>query len=111
MRDFLSRGLAASLEGRNAFLARVAANSVDTVLRELSLGADAVVRDRAALTHLLSEPGETADLRQRLCEQIRDGRMGLGSPALHAYLRNSVLAQALIDQPRYPGALEALGNS
>ncbi|MBI1359154.1 MAG: phosphotransferase [Alphaproteobacteria bacterium] len=110
VRDFLARDLVASVEGRNAFLARVAANSVDTVLRELSLGADAVARERLMLSQLLGEPGEAAALRQRLCEQIRQGLMPLDAPGLHDYLRTSVLAQVLIDQPRYPGAIEALGR-
>jgi hypothetical protein len=111
VRNFLSGDLAKSLEGRNAFLVRVAANSVDTVLRELRLGAAALKREEAGLSALLGEAGEVRALRQKLCEAIRAGALDLASPALHQYLRDSVLAQVLIDQPGYPGAIEALGSA
>jgi hypothetical protein len=111
VRNFLSQDLGRSLEGRNAFLARVAANSVDTVLRELSLGDDAAAHERGHLAVLLGMDGELPDQRRKLCEAIRAGGIDLGAPGLHQYLRDSVLAQVMIDQPGYPGAIEAAGQS
>jgi len=88
----------------------VAANSLDTVLREVLLGADAERRDQAALSALLGADGDAPGLRGRLCEAIRGGTVDLRSGDLQSYLRNSVLAQATIDQPGYAGVQEALGR-
>lgn len=110
VRAFLAGDLAKSLNGRDAFLARVAANSLDTVLRELALGPDALDRERASLFALLGQADAAPVLRRALCEAIRAGRFDLASPQLHQYLRDSVLAQVLIDQPGYPGAVEALAR-
>jgi aminoglycoside phosphotransferase (APT) family kinase protein len=111
VRNFLSKDLGKSLEGRNAFLARVAANSVDTVLRELKLGDDAAAHERGHLAVLLGMDGGLQDQRRKLCEKIRAGGFDLGSAGLHQYLRDSVLAQVMIDQPGYPGAVEALSRA
>lgn len=109
VRDFLRRDLAALVDGRTAFLAKVAANSLDTILREVSLGGDALIREQSQLEALLGRAGEAADLRAALCAAIRFGEIDVNAPSLHAYLRDSALAQVLIDQPTYAGAVEALG--
>jgi aminoglycoside phosphotransferase (APT) family kinase protein len=109
-RDFLRNEVAGAMEGRNAFLARVAANSVDIVLRELEYGADAEMWEQQALRGLLQTTGGTSYLRSKLCAAIRLGEIDLKRPDLHAYLRDSVLAQAMIDQPGYPGTIEAMNR-
>ncbi len=111
VRNFLSGDLPKSLDGRNAFLARVAANSIDTVLRELVVGQSALAHEHALLSLLLGQAGETDALRKKLCEAIASGAVALASPALCQYLRDSVLAQVLIDQPGYHGAAEALARA
>jgi hypothetical protein len=110
-RDFLRNDVAAAVEGRNAFLARVAANSLDVVLRELEFGADAEAWEQQALRGLLDSTGDTHYLRSKLCTAIRGGGIDLKRHDLHAYLRDSVLAQAMIDQPSYPGVIEALNRN
>ncbi len=111
VRDFLRNVAATKMEGRDGFLARVAANSVDIVLRELELGADAEAWERQALYGLLG-PSEasTLDLRAALCSAIRAGDMDLKRQDLRAYLRDSVMAQVMIDQPGYAGAVECMGR-
>lgn len=111
VRDFLRNEASAALEGRNQFLARVAANSVDIALRELTFGADAAMWETQALRTLLGKPGEVSELRDSLCKAIRLGEIDINSPDLHAYLRGSVLAQAMIDQPNYPGVAECLAHN
>jgi len=112
VRDFLRDVAAKKLEGRDGFLARVAANSVDIVLRELALGVDAEAWERQALFGLLG-PSEapTGDLRAALCAASRAGDMDPRRQDLRAYLRDSVLAQVMIDQPGYAGAVECLSRS
>jgi aminoglycoside phosphotransferase (APT) family kinase protein len=111
VRDFLRGQVAVAVESRNAFLAKVAANSLDTVLRELSLGRCTVRREASQIAALLGREGDPADLRLALCEAIRFGDIDAQSPELQACLRDSALAQVLIDQPGYAGAIEALGRT
>jgi aminoglycoside phosphotransferase (APT) family kinase protein len=106
VRDFLRTEASQDLKGRNLFLARVAANSVDIALRELEFGADAAAHENHALAKLLGRQGDVTELRAALCKAIRAGDIALDDPALHAYLRDSVYAQVMIDQPNYPGAAE-----
>jgi aminoglycoside phosphotransferase (APT) family kinase protein len=108
VRDFLRNDAATKLTGRDGFLARVAANSVDIVLRELALGRDAAAWELQSLRGLLDDDGEIQDLRAKLCAAIRLGEIDLKRKDLHAYLRDSVLAQAMIDQPGYAGTIEAM---
>jgi aminoglycoside phosphotransferase (APT) family kinase protein len=111
VRDFLRNEASPALNGRNQFLARVGANAIDTALRELEYGADAIAWERQSLHGLLNtSSGEVAELRARLCAAIRMGDIDVHDRALHAYLRDSVLAQVLIDQPGYPGAAECQKN-
>lgn len=109
IRDFLRGDPAWALDPRNQFLARVGANAIDIVLRELSLGPDALAWEKRQLNHLLGMVGELQDLREKLCVAIRFGEIDAARPDLQAYLRDSVFAQVLIDQPNYAGAVEC-GN-
>lgn len=106
VRDFLRTEASQALEGRNNFLARVAANSVDIALRELTWGSDAAAWEQQALASLLNTHGHVHELRAKLCKAIRLAEIDLHNEKLHAYLRDSVYAQVMIDQPNYPGAVE-----
>jgi hypothetical protein len=111
VRDFLRNDLASKLQGRDGFLARVAANSIDIVLRELELGEDAQAWEQQALYALLGRAGGSIfDMRAMLCAAIRGRDIDLKRQDLRAYLRDSVLAQVMIDQPGYPGAIECLNR-
>jgi aminoglycoside phosphotransferase (APT) family kinase protein len=111
VRDFLRNDVASKLPGRDGFLARVAANSLDIVLRELELGEDAQAWEQQALHALLGRAGGSIfDMRAALCAAIRARDIDLKRQDLRAYLRDSVLAQVMIDQPGYPGAIECLSK-
>jgi len=110
VRDFLRNEAAREMTGRGGFLARVAANSVDVVLREIAMGRDAAGWELQALRNLLNDDGDVQDLRAGLCAAIRSGDIDLKRRDLQAYLRDSVLAQAMIDQPGYHGTAEAVGR-
>jgi hypothetical protein len=96
--------------GRNAFLAKVASNSLGVVEREAALGPSARERERAAIGRLLGVEAPLEALRAQLAGAIWAGAASLAQPDLQQLLRDSVLAQVLIDQPAYPGALEAQGR-
>jgi murein L,D-transpeptidase YcbB/YkuD len=89
------------LDPRNAFLARVAANALAAVTRELQAGQ--AVRDTAAgrLADLLGHPGAYPDLATELCAKLRDGQMDATTPGLLTALRANTLDQLAIDQPSY----------
>ncbi len=107
VRDFLRDVVAHKLPGREGYLAKVASNSVDIVLRELEFGLDAEAWERQALYGLLGrQEGSVPEMRDTLCKKIRAREIDLKRPDLLAYLRDSVLAQVMIDQPTYPGAVE-----
>lgn len=106
IRDFLRGEGGAALEGRNQFLARVGANAIDIVLREIALGDEARKFEIRALEHLLGEHGPLQELREALCRAIRFNEIDLARDDLRAYLRQSVFNQVLIDQPNYAGAVE-----
>jgi len=111
VRDFLRHDIGSDQNERTLFLARVGANSIDTVMRELLQGSAAREEEGRALETILGRSGELEDMRGDLCRRIADRSVDLDDPALRSLLRNSILAQCLIDQPTYPGVAEALAQS
>jgi len=90
-----------SLDPRNAFLARVAANAMGTIARELTLGPAATARAEALMGELLGHAGDQARLTQELCGRIRSGEMTVETPGLLAALQTMARDQIAIDQPNY----------
>jgi hypothetical protein len=111
VRNFLRDDVMAATKGRTSFHARVAANSLDVVLRELALGPEHRARERAGLERVLGHGGELEDLRWELVHALRDGSMPLDRSGLADLLRQTVAVQAAIDQPRYSGYAAALAGT
>lgn len=114
VRDFLRGDVMSETRGRTSFLARVASNSLDIVLRELELGAAHRAREREGLERILGHGGDLEALRSELVRALRDGSMPLDQPGLADHLRRTVVTQVAIDQPRYSGyrtAIEGSGGS
>ncbi len=111
VRDYLRGDVMSATQGRTQFLARVAGNSLDIVLRELALGDAHRAREHERLQALLGTTGELADLRWRLTRGLRDGSVALDTPGLAEHLRATVVNQIAIDQPRYSGFKTALANA
>jgi hypothetical protein len=89
------------LDPRNAFLARVAANALGTVTRELALGPAAELAATGRMAAILGRGGAHAELNTELCERLRSGALDVETPGLMAALRANVLDQLAIDQPNY----------
>lgn len=104
--DFLRRDVMPRLDGQLAFDARVAANVLDLVVRELRLGPDAARDAQARLGRLLDEQGTLEALNRRLCERIRAGIVPLEAPGLLDHLRRTTLDTIDIDQPSYATAVQ-----
>jgi hypothetical protein len=90
-----------SLDPRNAFLARVAANALAAVTRELTLGEEAKAAAVQRLEPILGHGGTYEGLNWELCEKLRSGDLGVETPRLMAALRANALDQLAIDQPTY----------
>lgn len=95
------------------FHARVAANAIDLVRRQLQTGdaleAASLVRLQQLLgQQLLGHQGDAAALERELCERIRSGSLTTDSPGLIDHLMACTLAKMSIDQPSYASYLREL---
>jgi hypothetical protein len=99
--EFITRDLAPTLTGRLAFHARVAANVLAIVKRELTLGADADRADAGRLAALLGSEGEPGALTEELCRRLAAGEIAADDPALIEHLWATTLATLAVDQPGY----------
>lgn len=90
-----------SLDPRNAFLARVAANAMATIGREITQGPAAEAEAVRLMTGLLGHGGRHADLNAELCDRVRAGDLTVESPGLLAALKIIARDQIAIDQPSY----------
>jgi aminoglycoside phosphotransferase (APT) family kinase protein len=110
-RDFLRDDVMSATTGRTRFLARVAANALDIAARDSAVGDLHRARQRERLRRLLAVDGDLPSLCRKVAERLRDGSMPLDHPGLADYLRESVVNQVAIDQPRYSGLRTALANA
>jgi aminoglycoside phosphotransferase (APT) family kinase protein len=111
VRDYLRDDVMKVTQGRTQFLARVAGNSLDVVLRELAVGEKHRAHQTDRLRGLLAEGGDLESLRWSLVHRLRENRIALDHPGLAEYLREAVVNQAAIDQPSYSGFKTALASA
>jgi hypothetical protein len=90
-----------TLDPRNAFLARVAANAMATVYRELTQGPAAEATAVEGMTAVLGHEGGFAELNTELCARIRSGELTVETPGVLATLQIMARDQIAIDQPNY----------
>lgn len=107
VREFIEKHAMPELQGRTAFHARVAANALAIVARELELAASANEDERRRLQDLLKKDGTLDALNRELCRRIRSGQIAWNDPALAAHLTAATLAKVAIDQPNYSGYLHS----
>jgi hypothetical protein len=98
---FLREVAVPELSGHAAFHARVAANALDVVKRELELRPTAERDEYARLTALLHTDGSLAELNALLSRRIASGEVSLQTPGLAGHLWATTLAKVAIDQPTY----------
>jgi hypothetical protein len=110
VRDFLEQRAMPELKGHTAFHARVAANALGIVARELEQGPEAADAERARLAKLLGHDGALMALNRELCAQIRSGAIGLDTPGLAEHLAATTRAKVAIDQPNYGGLKRFLAD-
>ena len=111
VRDYLRDDVMKATKGRTNFLARVAGNSLDIVLRDLAVGDKHRRRQHERLQTILGDSGDLETLRRTLSQRLRAGSIALDHPGLAEYLREAVVNQVAIDQPSYSGLKTALANA
>jgi hypothetical protein len=103
VQSFIETKAMPELKGHTAFHARVAANALGIVARELEFGPKAEDAEKTQLIALLGHDGSLGDLNRELCGQIRDGKIDIESDALRQHLELTILDKVAIDQPNYSG--------
>lgn len=109
--SYLREEIAPAASGRERFMARVAANALDIVRREMTLGPAQQAAERQRLARLLGRDGTLDALRQCLCDRLRAGEFALDDAELTAHLRETVVARVAIDQPGYSGLRTAIDHN
>ncbi|MBS0274164.1 MAG: hypothetical protein JSR55_07115 [Proteobacteria bacterium] len=103
VQSFIETKAMPELKGHTAFHARVAANALGIVARELELGPKTANTEEARLATLLGREGSLEDLNRDLCQRIRESRIDIQSEALRRHLELTTLDKVSIDQPTYSG--------
>ena len=99
---FLTQTAIPQLSGQAQFQARVSANALALIQRELALKQTADRRTAVLYKDLLNNAdGSLGELEARLCDAIARGYMDATTPGLLSALRAVTAAQLSIDQPSY----------
>jgi len=101
---FLEDEVRPELSGRLAFHAKVAANALRIVERELTTSA---AEDELASLSSLVGDGDLLVLNTLLANKIRTGELSTEDPTVRDHLIRSALARLAVDSPRYPSLAEA----
>jgi hypothetical protein len=104
---FLNDVATPQLNGHAQFHARVSANALALIARELAGRERADAQAIAFYHQLLGKTGEASKsleaLEAAICDAIKNGDMSLKTPHLLTSLRAVTCAQLAIDQPNYSG--------
>jgi hypothetical protein len=103
VRDFLEQKAMPELKGHTAFHARVAANALSIIVRELEQGPHSAREEQDRLAALLGHDGTLEDLNRELCKLIRSRKFTLATPGLAEHLSITTREKVAIDQPGYSG--------
>lgn len=110
VRSFLETKAVPELKGHTAFHARVAANALGIVARELAQGPSSADAETQRLEALLGRKGTLEELNRELCRRIRTGMLDIASVPLEQHLELTTLDKVAIDQPNYSGLKLAGGR-
>ncbi len=103
VRNFLETRAMPELKGHTAFHARVAANALAIVVRQLDTADTSGEEERERLKTLLGHDGTLDELNRELCRRIRKGEFTLATPGLGDHLEATTRDKVAIDQPNYSG--------
>jgi hypothetical protein len=107
---FLKNVVAPDTSGATSFQARVAANALEMMKRELDTAPAEDAAELARLKAILGQDGDLFDLNVELCRRIEAGEVDLATPGLKDHLWATTLAKLAVDQPTYGGYRAALAE-
>jgi hypothetical protein len=105
---FLRNTVMPETEPHTSFQARVAANAIDLVRRQLELGVKGEAAELGRLQALLGHGGTLAELNAELADALASGALGLEKPGVSEHLYATTLEKVQVDQPNYSGYRAAL---
>jgi len=98
---FLKEEVAPATAGHTSFQARVAANALEMMRRQLDLAPAEEKAEHARLKALLGMDGDLAVLNAELAHRIEAGDLDFSTPGLADHLWATTLAKLAVDQPSY----------
>ncbi|HEY5070790.1 MAG TPA: DUF6285 domain-containing protein [Caulobacteraceae bacterium] len=107
---FLKDQVAPQTNGALSFQARVAANALSMMGRQLETASAAEEKEKARLEALLGRPGTLVELNGELALRIAEGRVDLSTPGLKDHLWRTTMAKLAVDQPTYAAYRAALAT-
>jgi len=105
VRQFLRQEVLPELDGFKAYNARVAANALGIVAREISLGGGLALLDERIAAQLGLDP-QAAPVPVQVARALRDGTLAVDERLL-CYLKERTLLSLAIDNPKYSGIEQA----
>lgn len=103
VREFIEKQAITQLSGRTAFHARVAANALAIVGRQLEKSPVLDALEMKGLEDILDQKGSPEELNRLLCTRIRSGEIDTTEASVAAHLIRTTLLKVEIDQPTYSG--------
>jgi hypothetical protein len=107
---FLKETVAAETTGHTSFTARVAANALEMMGRQLDLAPAADADELRRLEGLLGMVGDLRTLNGELAHQLSTGKLDPKSRAVADHLWATTLAKLAVDQPSYWGCRAAVAE-
>ncbi len=105
---FLKETVAAETTGHTSFTARVAANALEMMGRQLTDAPTAEAEELIRLESILNATGDLPALNAELAQRISSGELDPAAPAIAEHLWTTTLAKLAVDQPNYWGYRAAL---
>ena len=98
---FLKEEVAPATAGHTSFQARVAANALEMMRRQLDLAPAQEATEYERLKALLGADGSLIELNGQLASKIAAGELDLSTPGLTEHLWATTMAKLAVDQPTY----------
>ena len=103
--NYIENDVISELKGQKRFHAHVAKNSLNIILRQLSLEEENNSKERKRLAEILKIDGDLKELNKILCEKINNDEINIKDNDLIDHLYKTTMEKLSIDQPNYSGYL------
>ena len=108
--NYIENDVISELKGQKRFHAHVAKNSLNIILRQLSLEEENNSKERKRLSEILKIDGDLKELNRILCEKINNDEINIKDNDLIDHLYKTTMEKLSIDQPNYSGYLAEKNN-